>query len=578
MLSTLDILFIDDRGLGLERLAAASLARRCGERARAFYLAGAPTAHAADPGGASAVTADEAAQRSFDAVVLLSPSADAATASPVCGVPAVLSWPTQPEGAADSLEAEISAFVDRGYLAALDHERGRLQRFADMMDEGIIIHDDRRRVFFVNRAATALTGHEAADVVGRDCHLAFPPHGLCGTSCQFCADDGEGADGRATYETAYVDPDGVPKRLKVTSELMEIAPGTKGVLAVLQDLTEVSEMRRSLGERRKFHGMVGVSSAVHDVFESIRAVSASDYSVLITGESGTGKELVASAIHQESARSAGPFVPVNCGALPVAILESELFGHVRGAFTGAIRDKKGRFELAHGGTLFLDEVGELSPQVQVKLLRVLQDKRIERVGGEQSIAVDVRIISATNRDLRAMVEKGRFREDLFYRLCVVPIHLPPLRERREDIPYLIDHILARISIETGKAIRGVDDRALDLLLAHTWPGNVREQINALQFASIHCDGEIVRAEHLPPEIRRLKPVHRADRAACAPHAAGPGRAPPEDDGESRFKLTRAAVESALSATHGNKVRAAKLLGVGRATLYRFFERLEADKE
>ena len=562
MLPTLDILFVDDRGL--EPLAAACLERRCGGMARAFCMS----------------RAGDAAQRGFDAVVALSEEAlrsvvDEA-APPLCGVPAVLSWPTPVEGALESLNARVAAFVDDGYLAALAHERRRMQRFADMMDEGIVIHDKRRRVFFVNDAALAMTGRRREEIIGRDCHEAFAPEGLCGASCQFC--DGTAAEGRHTYETEFVDRDGAPRRLKVTSELMELVPGTEGMLAVLQDLTEVTEIRRTLGERRKFHGMVGVSAAVHDVFESIRAVSASDYPALITGESGTGKELVAAAIHQESARREGPFVPVNCGALPVAILESELFGHVRGAFTGAIRDKKGRFELAHGGTLFLDEVGELSPQVQVKLLRVLQEKRIERVGGEGSLPVDVRIISATNRDLRAMVEKGRFREDLFYRLCVVPIHLPPLRERREDIPYLVDHILARISTETGRTIRGVDDRALDLLLSHTWPGNVREQINALQYASIHCDGEIIRAEHLPAEIRRLRPVHRDERAADASSAAARGHHPGGDGDDSRYKLSRAAVESALAATRGNKVRAAKLLGVGRATLYRFFDRSEADKE
>jgi sigma-54 dependent transcriptional regulator, acetoin dehydrogenase operon transcriptional activator AcoR len=318
--------------------------------------------------------------------------------------------------------------------------------------------------------------------------------------------------------------------------------------------------------------MVGVSAPAREVFEAIRMVGASDYPVLITGESGTGKELVASAIHHEGARSNGPFVPVSCGALPVTILESELFGHVRGAFTGAIRDKKGRFELADRGTLFLDEVGELSPQVQVKLLRVLQEKRIERVGGEQSIPVDVRIISATNRDLRALVAKGRFREDLFYRLCVVPIHLPPLRERREDIPYLVEHILQRVSKETGKAIRGVDDDALELLLAHSWPGNVREQINALQFAAIHCDGEIIRAAHLPIELRRLRQradAPTADRTTDAWPSRERGR---DAKGDPRLKLTQEAVETALRATGGNRVRAAKMLGVGRATLYRFFER------
>jgi transcriptional regulator with GAF, ATPase, and Fis domain len=313
--------------------------------------------------------------------------------------------------------------------------------------------------------------------------------------------------------------------------------------------------------------------------------------VLITGESGTGKELVATAIHAESGRRGGPLVPVNCGALPENILESELFGHVRGAFTGAIRDKKGRFELADGGTLFLDEVGELPPSFQVRLLRVLQEKRFERVGGEQQVSVDVRIIAATNRDLKEMVQQGSFREDLFYRLCVVPIQLPPLRDRREDVPPLVGQILERVSRETGKRIERLSAPAMDLLLAHAWPGNIRELINALQFAAVRCRGSAIEIEHLPPEIRaagasgtsRLySPVTPPEESAAAATSAevvqefGAGQpagdAMPAPVKGKRTKLTAEAVERALIATGGNKVKAAKLLGVGRATLYRFFQK------
>ncbi|MCK9463310.1 MAG: sigma 54-interacting transcriptional regulator [Proteobacteria bacterium] len=582
MTDTLKILFVDDRGLGLER-EAASLLRACRPE-----LAEASCASLA-PGDSEPL----AAGRSFDVVIALSDGARAAVlAEPgpgdvggipwLSGVPAFLHWPipvtappdataTAPALPRERLRELVDELVDHGYLEAIRRERGRMQAFADMMDEGIVIHDRQRRIFFVNRAAMSMTGASREKVLGRDCHEAFPPSGLCGAACQFCG-VGTEEGGRHAYETNFVDDGGRQRRIKVTSEPMEIEPGRSGILAVLQDLTEVAEMRRRLGDREKFHGMVGVSAAVRDVFDAIKAVGASDYPVLITGESGTGKELVASAIHQEGTRAGGPFVPVNCGALPLTILESELFGHVRGAFTGAIRDKKGRFELAHGGTLFLDEVGELSPEVQVKLLRVLQERRIERVGGEQPIAIDVRIISATNRDLRAMVAKGRFREDLFYRLCVVPIHLPPLRERREDIPYLVEHILQRVSAETGRRIRAVDDAALELLLAHPWPGNVREQINALQFAAIHCDGEVVRAEHLPLEIRR----HRPGAERPLPDRALDLQRGRDAQDDPRLKLTREAVDTALRATGGNRVRAAKMLGVGRATLYRFFDRSRDD--
>jgi transcriptional regulator with GAF, ATPase, and Fis domain len=284
--------------------------------------------------------------------------------------------------------------------------------------------------------------------------------------------------------------------------------------------------------------------------------------VLISGESGTGKELVASAIHQESRRKGNPFVPVSCGALPDSILESELFGHVRGAFTGAIRDKKGRFELADGGTLFLDEVGELPSSFQVKLLRVLQEMRFERVGGEKSISVDVRIIAASNRDIRRMVQDGHFREDLFYRLCVVPIVLPPLRERREDIPFIVERILERVREETGKPIDAVANDAMDLLLDYSWPGNIRELINALQFAAVRCSQEEILPRHLPPEVSRAIPAAPVADAAPTPAA-------PEPSSRRRTKLTREAVEEAIEAANGNKVQAAKILGVGRATLYRF---------
>jgi transcriptional regulator with GAF, ATPase, and Fis domain len=264
---------------------------------------------------------------------------------------------------------------------------------------------------------------------------------------------------------------------------------------------------------------------------------------------------------------------VNCGALPENILESELFGHVRGAFTGAIRDKKGRFELAGGGTLFLDEVGELTPPVQVKLLRVLQEKVIERVGGEKPIRVDVRIISATNRDPREMVAQGTFREDLFYRLCVVPMALPPLRERREDVAPLVGHFLEKIAKETGKEFLRVSDGALECLLNHHWPGNVRELINALQFAAVRAGGEVLQPEHLPPEVRFRPP---ASHPPVTPRPAGPAVMPtavpfPPTPRGQRVKLTMTMVEQALEETGGNKVRAAKLLGVGRATLYRFLD-------
>ena len=288
------------------------------------------------------------------------------------------------------------------------------------------------------------------------------------------------------------------------------------------------------------------------MFELIRQVAGTNVPVLIHGESGTGKELVAAAIHNQSPRANKLFVPVNCGALPEGLIETELFGHVKGAFTGAVRDKKGRFELADGGTIFLDEIGDISPAIQVKLLRVLQESTFERVGSEETIKVDVRIISATNKDLSSEIAEGRFREDLYYRLNVVPIQLPPLRDRRNDISLLAQHVLQKILTDTGRKDVRISPEALDIIMSYDWPGNVRELQNWMQFALVKCRGNLIRPEHLPPNRNKT-------------HIA-------VDEIVKRRKLDMATVHEALERTNGNKVEAARLLGVSRATLYRFMDR------
>jgi PAS domain S-box-containing protein len=454
-----------------------------------------------------------------------------------------------------------------------------LQPLLDLLEDGIVVHDEERRIYLVNKATEKITGLSKKKIIGMDCHKAFRPGGLCGGACAF--PDGVSAKSNVNreVEVTFTREDGEDRRIKVRSDPVLIGGKKRGVLAVIRDITEINDLRRRVNPKRHFHGMIGVSSALRDVFETIRSVGASEYPVLITGESGTGKELAAAAIHKESRRCDGPFVPVNCGALPENILESELFGHVRGAFTGAIRDKKGRFELAEDGTLFLDEVGDLPLLVQVKLLRVIQEKTFERVGGEKSITANVRIIAATNRDLRQMVAEGSFREDLYYRICVVPIELPPLRERKEDIPFLVEDILKTINRETQNNFARVDDDAMGIILAHTWPGNIRELINALQYASVRGSGGTIEAKYLPYEIRFGPSVETSIRV----RASGQGNFPfslefPRSSEtailqvkRARANLTAEAVERALTETGGNKVKAAKLLGVGRATLYRFMD-------
>ncbi|MCC6653172.1 MAG: sigma-54-dependent Fis family transcriptional regulator [Candidatus Eisenbacteria bacterium] len=306
---------------------------------------------------------------------------------------------------------------------------------------------------------------------------------------------------------------------------------------------------------RFFAGMTGRSPAMLRMFNFISSLAESEATVLITGESGTGKELVARALHLDSPRRSGPFVAVNCGALPGELLESELFGHVRGAFTGAVRDRRGRFDMARGGTLFLDEVGDLTLALQVKLLRVLQERTFERVGESVSTHTDARIIAATNRDLQRDIRDGRFREDLYYRLRVVPITLPPLRDRREDIEPLALHLLARVAGRQGRSLLLSPD-ALRAMLEYSWPGNVRELENALEYAVAVCRGQTIHDSDLPVEVR--------DSRLAPEEALASGGAPPlGDDEQDRERLLRA-----LEGHRWNRVEAARALGISRTTLWR----------
>ena len=309
---------------------------------------------------------------------------------------------------------------------------------------------------------------------------------------------------------------------------------------------ETSELRTRLDERYSFENIVGSSQEMQAVFKSIVQIAPSRATVLLNGESGTGKELVAAAIHHRSPRAAGPFVRLHCAALAETLLESELFGHERGAYTGAERKREGRFEQANGGTLFLDEIGEISLATQVKLLRVLQEREFERVGGNQTIHVDVRVIAATNRDLKAMVAAGRFREDLYYRLNVITLTLPPLRQRQADVPALAMHFLKRYAEENGKNVTALSDAVLALLVAYAWPGNVRELENAIERAVVIAEGDTVEPHHLPPEL-----------AVASRRNAG---APPIP-GSTMDELERYAIMKTLESVAGSTSRAAEILGI-----------------
>lgn len=320
-------------------------------------------------------------------------------------------------------------------------------------------------------------------------------------------------------------------------------------ILLLQDVTEVHRLRQLVKGKASFHNMVGRSDAMQEIFERIRAISAVDTTVLVTGETGTGKELVARSLHELSNRREMPFVAINCAGLTESLLASQLFGHKRGAFTGATQDHRGYFETAAGGTLFLDEIGDISSAVQQSLLRVLQEREIIRVGDSKPRSVDVRIITATHRDLHGEVERGRFRADLLYRIQVARVAIPPLRQRREDIPLLTETFLTEHRTVMGKTTDRVETKVMRLLLAYPWPGNVRELRSAIEYAMISCKGATIRVSDLPPEIMN-----------------NDKRPMPSDGLSSQDEESR--IREALEIADGNRTRAAHLLGVARATLYR----------
>ncbi|MFN8094747.1 MAG: sigma-54 dependent transcriptional regulator [Vicinamibacteria bacterium] len=355
----------------------------------------------------------------------------------------------------------------------------------------------------------------------------------------------------ATVDTAITAmKEGAQEYIVKPCHPQEISLLVERIIRVKNLERENAILRRKLTRQYRFHDLVSKNARMAAVFELAREVASQRSTVLVQGESGTGKELVARAIHYSGDRGTGPFVPVSCAALAETLLESELFGHERGAFTGATSQRKGKFEIAHGGTLFLDEIGEISAKVQVDLLRVLQERRFFRVGGTEEVEVDVRVIAATNRDLALEVREGRFRDDLFYRLNVIDIRIPPLRERREDVPLLAQEFLDRLSHELGREVTGISDEALRILMDHDWPGNVRELENAIERALVTCKSGVLAAE----DLAFLRPGAPADDL----------RLPA---GLTLQDLERQYVAVTLQRTQGNVKAAADALGIDRSTLY-----------
>jgi PAS domain S-box-containing protein len=443
-------------------------------------------------------------------------------------------------------------------------ERQNVEAILDAVGDGIFTIDERLRIVQFNRAAEEITGFSRDEALGMSCLKIFRQI-LFGQECLVCKAM-EREDYVHLVEREVARKDGRRRLVLVTTTPMLDAGGRRaGVVVVFRDIQELRELTEQAKGRAAFEGLIGKNHRMQQIYRLIEQVADSMASVLIEGESGTGKELVAKAIHRKSPRANKPFVAVSCAALAESLLESELFGHVKGAFTGAVTAKVGRFELADGGTLFLDEIGDISPAIQVKLLRVLQEHTFERVGESRPRTVDVRIIAATNRDLRHLIAEGKFRDDLYYRLKVVPISVPPLRERTDDIPLLVGRFVDRFRKQTGKPVTGVTADAMSALLDYAWPGNVRELENAIEHAFVRCAGTEIALAHLPRDVRGApRRPQRGGESRIGGREGPPGRAAPSPaESSERERIVRT-----LNEAGWNRALTARQLGLSRVSLWR----------
>ena len=424
----------------------------------------------------------------------------------------------------------------------------------DSIADGVFTIDLDWRITSFNAAAERITGMSREEAVGKFCAEVFRAT-VCEDSCVLrrTMESGEQV---INEEISIVRSDGETIPVSISTALLRDADGEiVGGVETFRDLMVITELRKELSASRTFHDIISKNHLMFDLFDIMPDLAESESTVLIVGDSGTGKELFARAVHDLSTRSAGPIVTVNCGALPDTLLEAELFGYRQGAFTDARKDKPGRFAMAEGGTIFLDEIGDISPVTQVKLLRVLQERVYEPLGATESVKADVRVITATNRDLDAMVEEGTFRRDLYYRINVVRLRIPPLRERREDIPLLVDHFIGRFNRLRGRNVTGVTADVMSVLMGHDYPGNVRELENIIEHAFVLCRSGMIGIRHLPDRFR--------------PSAAGklPAESASLPELEGRFIL------DALKRNGWNREQTALELGMHKTTLWRKIKRL-----
>ncbi len=423
----------------------------------------------------------------------------------------------------------------------------------DSVADGVFTVDPQWRITSFNRAAEQTTGIGREEAIGRPCCEVFRAN-VCERDCVLRQTM---RSGRPVINKPVwiVRADGRRVPISVSTALLRDKCGQViGGVETFRDLTLVERLRKELEKQDRFEDIISRNHAMRGIFEILPEVAESDSTVLIEGESGTGKELLARALHNLSTRQDKPFVAVNCGALPDTLLESELFGYEAGAFTDARKAKQGRFALAEGGTLFLDEIGDVSPALQVRLLRVLQERQYEPLGAVETVRADVRIVCATNQDLQALVSNGTLRQDLYYRVNVVRLALPPLRQRREDIPLLVDHFVARFNALRGKEVAGVSDEVLARFMRHDWPGNVRELENAIEHAFILCRGPIIDPHHLPEQFGPADP-------AVLP------------TGLTLAEIEARAIHDALERNDWNRSATARELGIDKTTLWRKIKRL-----
>ena len=434
---------------------------------------------------------------------------------------------------------------DQGHMVGYD-------TLFEQLAEGVFTINNRWRITSFNQRAQEITGYSRQEVLGKYCWDIFKSD-LCKSNCPLKMTVETGIN-RMDQDVRIVVKNGYRQSILVnTSVIKNNHDLVVGAVETFRPLTLTSKRDESKNEDGYDNEIIGKSPPLTKILSLIPDVASSEATVIIEGESGTGKELIAKAIHNQSKSSDGPFVPVNCSALAETLLESELFGHAKGSFTGAVNAKVGRFELAKGGTLFLDEIGDIKPEIQIKLLRVLEERVFERVGGIRTIPMDTRIIAATNKKLTEEVSKGRFREDLYYRLRTVPLYLPPLRERKSDIPLLIDYFVTKFNKTYGKKVRGVDPKVLKKLNRYSWPGNIRELERIIEYAFVFVKGPIITTSHLPefrdsPDTRLTTALERSNNILW------------EDE--------KIALEKTLKETKGRRDEAARLLGISRTSLWR----------